>query len=344
MQYRRLGSDGPEVSRIGLGTMTFGEQNTADEAFAQLDCAVAAGVNLIDAAEMYPVPPRAETQGRTEAIIGDWLQRRGGRERLVIATKVSGRSANGYTREGEQCLDRRNIDAALEASLRRLGTDYIDLYQVHWPDRPTNYFGRLGYVHQDVPSVPIEDTLDALARHVQAGRVRCIGLSNETPWGVMRYVMAAAAQGLPRPVSIQNPYNLLNRTFEVGLAEVAHREQVPLLAYSPLGFGVLTGKYLDGDAPPQARLNRFQQYQRYSGAHGQAATRRYAELARDHGLDPGQMALAYVLGRPFLASALVGATTLAQLESNLAAGGLELPDPVLDAIEAIHGDQPNPCP
>jgi aryl-alcohol dehydrogenase-like predicted oxidoreductase len=346
MKYSQLGNTGVQVSRICLGTMTFGEQNSEAEAHAQLDYAFDAGVNFIDTAEMYPVPPRAETYGQTERYIGSWLRRSGRRDRVILATKVMGPSEDlHYVRDGSTRLDRRNIELAVNDSLQRLGTDYIDLYQLHWPDRRANYFGKLGYVHDpnDVP-IPLEETLEVLGRLVEAGKVRFIGVSNETPWGVMRYLQIAAERGLPRIVSIQNPYNLLNRSFEVGLAEIAHREAVGLLAYSPLGFGVLTGKYLDGQRPEGARLTRFQRFQRYTKEVAQAPVRAYVETARRHGLDPAQMALAYVNSRPFLTSTIIGATTLEQLATNIASIDLELPEEVLAEIEAIHLRHPNPCP
>lgn len=346
MKYSQLGSTGIQVSRICLGTMTFGEQNTEAEAHAQIDAALDAGINFIDMAEMYPVPPRAETYGQTERYIGSWLRRSGRRDRVILATKVMGPSEDLlYVRDGSTRLDRRNIEAAINGSLERLGTDYIDLYQLHWPDRRSNFFGKLGYVHdpKDDP-IPLEETLEALGRLVETGKVRFIGVSNETPWGVMRYLQIAAERGLPRIVSIQNPYNLLNRSFEVGLAEIAHRESVGLLAYSPLGFGVLTGKYLDGQRPEGARLTRFQRFQRYTREAAQAPIRAYVETARRHGLDPAQMALAYVNSRPFLTSTIIGATSLEQLASNIASIDLELSAEVLAEIEAIHQRHPNPCP
>ena len=346
MKYSPLGNTGIEVSRICLGTMTFGEQNSEAEAHAQLDAALAAGVNFIDTAEMYPVPPRAETYGLTERHIGSWLRARRCRERVVLATKVMGPSDDlHYVRDGSTRLDRRNIEAAIDASLERLGTDYIDLYQLHWPDRRNNRFGHLGYAHDpDDRPIPLEETLEALAALVAAGKVRYIGVSNETPWGVMRLLQLSEQRGLPRIASIQNPYNLLNRSFEVGLAEIAHRETVGLLAYSPLGFGVLSGKYLDGQRPAGARLSRFERFKRYTRDIAQAPIRAYVALAREHGLDPAQMALAYVNSRPFLTSTIVGATDLRQLAANIASIDIELPDEVIAAIEAIHTAQPNPCP
>jgi len=346
MQQRRLGQTDLYVSAMCLGTMTFGEQNTEREAHAQLDRALDAGINFIDTAEMYPVPPMAETQGRTEQYIGSWLASRGGRDRLILATKVAGPASwLSYLRGGKTRLDRPNIEAAIKASLERLHTDYIDLYQLHWPDRETNYFGKLGYRHAaEDCSVPLLETLRVLGDLVAAGKVRHVGLSNETPWGTLRMLQLAEEHGLPRPVSIQNPYNLLNRTFEIGLAEVAIREQCGLLAYSPLAFGVLSGKYLNGARPAGARLSLFERFDRYSNAQVESATSEYVALARRHGLDPAQMALAWVTSRPFVTSNIIGATTMEQLETNLGSPGGELPAEVIDEIEAIHRRQPNPGP
>jgi len=345
MEYRQLGDSDLRVSVICLGTMTYGEQNTPEEAFAQLDAALEAGVNFIDTAEMYPVPPRAETYGATEEIVGRWLADRGTRDRVVLATKVAGRAAwLPYIRGGPD-LTRAQMEAALDASLKRLRTDRIDLYQLHWPDRNTNYFGALGYTHDpaDRP-VPIEEQLQVLGDFVRAGKVRHIGLSNETPWGLMAFLRAAEKLDLPRPVSIQNPYSLLNRTFEVGLAEAALRERVGLMAYSPLGFGVLTGKYLDGRRPQGARLTRFDRFKRYSAPAAEVATSAYVALGKEHGLDPAAMALAWVHRQPFLASTIVGATNLEQLKANIATADLKLAPAVLEGIEAIHRRSPNPSP
>jgi len=345
MHYRRLGRTDIEVSAICLGTMTWGEQNTEAEAHDQLDRALDAGVNFIDTAEMYPVPPRAETQGRTERYIGSWLAKGGKRERVVLATKVSGRSKDMTWLRGGPRLTREHIEQALDDSLQRLGTDYVDLYQLHWPDRPTNVFGRMNYrPPSEDDAVPIEDQLRVLDDLVRAGKVRCVGLSNETPWGTMRFVEAAERLGLPRVVSVQNPYSLLNRTFEIGHAEVAHREDAGLLAYSPLGFGTLSGKYLGGAQPEGARLTLWGRFGRYGSDQARRATERYVALARESGLDPAQMALAFVTRQPFVTSNIIGATTLDQLESNLASAELELGEDVLEGIEAIHKDQPNPAP
>jgi len=347
MKYRELGNTGIEVSVIGLGTMTFGEQNTEAEAFAQMDHALGEGVNLFDTAELYSIPPRPETYGATETLIGRWLKARGTRNRIVLASKIAGPGEGwiDHIRGGRTRFGREHIRQALEGSLRRLQTECIDLYQLHWPERKTNFFGKLGYTPEaDEAFTPFTETLSALAEQVQAGKIRFIGLSNETPWGVMRFLAAAEALDLPRVVSVQNPYSLLNRTYEIGLAEVSIRERCGLLAYSPLGFGVLSGKYLHGARPEGARISRWPDYTRYSSPQAEAATEAYVQLARDHGLDPAQMALAFVNTRPFLTSTLIGATTLDQLRSNIASVDLELPESVLDGIERIHQAHPNPSP
>ena len=344
MEYRQLSNTSVEVSVICLGTMTWGEQNTEQEAHRQLDFAVERGVNFIDLAEMYPVPPKAETQGLTEHYFGSWLADYSDRERLIIATKVSGPGMQSYIRGGPE-LTRAHITQALDQSLQRIGTDYIDLYQVHWPSRKTNFFGQLGYQHEEADtSTPIEETLEALHDLVQSGKVRYIGISNETPWGTMSYLNLARLHGWPRVVSVQNPYNLLNRTYEIGLAEIAHREQVGLLAYSPLGFGVLSGKYLDGQKPDKARLTLFDFFHRYSNALGITATEHYCKIAEQAGLNPAQMALAYVNTRSFLTSNIIGATTLEQLEANIDSVNIQLSADVLEAIEKVHAEIPNPCP
>ncbi len=347
MEQRRLGRTGLKFSVICLGSMTWGEQNTEDEGFAQMDLALDRGVNVIDTAEMYAVPPRAETYGRSEEIIGNWLQARGCRDKVLIATKVVGPASRfPYIRDGKSRLNRHHIEAAVEASLKRLKTDTIDLYQLHWPERPMNVFGELGYGHQDdeLDTTPMEETLAVLGDLVQAGKLRSVGLSNETPWGVMRFLGLADAGRGPRMASIQNPYSLLNRSFEARLAEVAIREDCGLLAYAPLAAGALTGKYLNGRQPAGARLTLFPQNTRYRSSRAEAAIAAYVDLARQHGLDPAQMALAYVISRRFLASAIIGATSVAQLENNLGALDLVLSDEVRDGIEEIHKLYTYPCP
>ncbi|ESQ09572.1 MAG TPA: NADP(H)-dependent aldo-keto reductase [Chromatiaceae bacterium] len=346
MHYRPLSTTDLRVSELCLGTMTFGEQNSEADAFAQLDLAVASGINFIDAAEMYPVPPRPETQGLTETYIGNWMASRNNRADLILATKVSGPSDSlEYLRGPQLRLNRANIETALDNSLRRLQTDYLDLYQLHWPDRNTNYFGKLGYEHSEPDhSVPLAETLGVLNDLVQAGKIRYIGLSNETPWGTMHALALAEQHGLPRAVTIQNPYNLLNRVFEIGLAEIAIREQCGLLAYSPLAFGQLTGKYRHGARPENARLTLFTRFDRYSNPQAIAATENYLAIAERHHLNPTQMALAWVTSRPFVTSTIIGATSLAQLRTNLASGDLQLSPELIAEIEDAHRLQPNPSP
>lgn len=347
MQYRSLGRSGLSVSAIGLGTMTWGAQNTQAEGHAQMDAALERGINFWDTAEMYAIPPNAESYGRTEAIIGAWFQARGKRDKVVLATKIIGAPAGGFgwVREGKSRLDRANLFAAVEASLSRLKTDYIDLYQIHWPDRVTNRFGARLYAHKpEKDGVPIEETLAALGELVTAGKIRQVGLSNESPWGVMRFLRAAETAGLPRVASIQNPYNLLNRTFEQGLSEVALREDVGLLAYSPLGAGTLTGKYLNGAMPPGARRAIDPRPSRYATVNADAATGAYLDIARRHGLSPSQMAIAFTLRQPFVTSALIGATTMETLISNIESIDVTLSPEVLAEIDAVHNRLPDPCP
>lgn len=349
MQYRKLGTTDIDVSIIALGTMTWGEQNTQSEAHTQLDYAIGQGVNLVDTAEMYPVPPCPETQGSTEQYIGTWLKKTGKRDQVILATKVAGRVRNagqaGNVRSGQTRHDRVNIEAALNDSLKRLQTDYVDLYQLHWPDRSTNFFGQLGYEHvEDEDTVPIAETLQVLDDLVKAGKIRHIGLSNETPWGVNQFLKIAEQQGLVRVVSIQNPYSLLNRTFEIGNAEIAIREKVGLLAYSPLAFGHLTGKYLNGARPAGARITLFERFGRYKNETAEQATQAYVDLAKAHGLDPAQMALAYVNSRRFLTSNIIGATNLEQLKTDIDSIHVNLSDEVLQEIERIHQLHPNPSP
>ena len=346
MQKRELGRSGLKVSAMALGTMTWGNQNTREEGFAQMDYALEQGMNFFDAAEFYPIPSRAETCGRTEEIIGEWFKRTGRREEIVLASKVCGPTTwCPHIRLGQARLDAENIVAACEGSLKRLGTDRIDLYQTHWPDRNTHYFGRRGYTHKEEEQfTPPEETLRALEGLVRQGKVRHIGVSNETPWGVMRHLAASETLDLPRIASIQNPYSLLNRTFEIGLAEIACREDVGLLAYSPLAFGVLSGKYLNGHLPTGSRLALFPNYTRYSGPLADAATAAYVKLARKHGLAPAQMALAFILRQPFLTSCIVGATGMTQLKENLAARDVSLSDEIVAGIEDIQQQFPDPCP
>ena len=346
MRYRELGRTGLKVSAISLGTMTWGVQNTQEDAHRQMDYALDHGVNLWDTAEAYPVPPKDATFGVTESMIGSWLKSRGGRDRVIIATKVIGPDKRFTTiRGGDNRLDRRNIVAAIEASLMRLGVECIDLYQLHWPERSVNVFGRLSYVHApDETWTPFEETLSVLAECVKAGKIAHVGISNETAWGAMRW-LSLADQGLgPRMASIQNCYSLLNRSFDVGLAEVAVREQCGLLAYSPLAMGGLSGKYLNGARPDGARLSIFPFFTRYMSERALTAIGAYVGLARKAGLDPAQMALGYVISRPFVTSVIIGATNMEQLASDIGAIETVLSPDVLSEIEDIHKLHTIPCP
>lgn len=344
MEFRQLGESDLQVSALCLGTMTFGEQNSEADAHAQLDLAASHGINFIDTAEMYPVAPRAETQGRTESYIGSWLKHQP-RDKLIIATKITGPSRGfAWIRNGPR-INRQHIETAIDGSLRRLQTDYVDLYQIHWPDRYVPMFGATSYdIAQDRDSTPIAEQLAVLADLVRAGKVRHIGLSNETPWGINEFVRCAAELGLPKIVSIQNAYHLMNRTFEAGLAEVCRHTQVSLLAYSPLAFGWLTGKYLDN---PQAkgRITLFHGFgQRYAKPNVPAACKEYVRIAREAGLSPATMALAFARTRWFTSSVILGATSLEQLEENIDSAKVKLSEEVLREIEAVHRLHPNPAP
>ncbi len=345
MDYVNLGQSDLKVSRVCLGTMTFGVQNSEAEGHAQLDRAVAAGINFVDTAEMYAVPPSAESYGKTERIVGTWLKRQP-RDKVVLATKATGPGRSlSWIRGGPSGFDAANLTAALDASLQRLQTDYVDLYQLHWPARNQPMFGQWQYEpEKERGGTDLHETLEALAGFVKAGKVRQVGVSNEHPWGVMRFTQLAEAHGLPRIVSTQNAYSLLNRTYDTALAEVCHREQVGLLAYSPLGFGFLSGKYLDNPAAA-GRVTQFSGFaQRYSKPNVEPAVRAYAALAREHGLTPAQLALAWCYRRWCVASTIIGATTMAQLEENLGAWELRLSEEVLAAVDAIHLRYTNPAP
>lgn len=345
IERRPLGYTDLKVSSICLGTMTFGQQNTEADAHEQISYALEAGVNFLDTAELYAVPPKAETQGLTETYIGTWFKKTGMRDRWVVATKIAGPSPHlSYIRGGSHFI-RAHIRQACEDSLKRLQTDYIDLYQLHWPDRSTNIFGQLGFeVPPEEQMTPLEETLEALHELVKEGKVRHLGLSNETPWGAMTFLQMAEQRGWPRMVSVQNPYNLLNRIFEIGMAEVSYREKLGLLAYSPLAFGILSGKYLHGKKPANGRLTLFKEFPRYSSSQATLAAEAYVGLAQQYELDPAQMALAFVTSRPFVTSNIIGATNMAQLKSNIESHDLELSEDLLRELQSIHLSQHNPAP
>jgi aryl-alcohol dehydrogenase-like predicted oxidoreductase len=342
MKYRKLANTNLDVSVICLGTMTYGEQNTESEAHEQLDYSIANGINLIDTAEMYAIPPKEETQGLTERIIGTWLSKRKDREKIYVATKVAGPGME-YLRGGSR-LDKKQIFQAVDDSLKRLQTDYIDLYQVHWPERKSNYFGRLGYEYSNEIGVPIEETLEAMTDLVKSGRVRYVGVSNETPWGTSRYLNIAKEKSMERIVTIQNPYSLLNRIYEVGLAEISQHENVGLLAYSPLGFGQLTGKYIN-KTTKNSRLGLFGDwFTRYSNEECLGAVKKYLKIADKYNLSLTHLALAFVNTRPFVTSNIVGATTMEQLKENIDSVNIEITETMLEDINQVHSSQPNPAP
>lgn len=351
MIYNELGRTGLSVSQICLGTMTWGAQNTPEEAFEQMDYAIDQGLNFFDTAEVYSVPGGADTYGLTETIIGNWLKAQGNRDKVIIATKIACKNAVGhnppvdYVRPGAMKFDKANITAAIDGSLRRLQTDYIDLYQLHWPERPANFFGQLDYVHNPVADwTPLEETLSILADEVKAGKIRAVGLSNETPWGVMKFLELSNRLGLPRIASVENPYNLLNRTYEIGLAEISMREGCGLVAYSPLAFGVLSGKYRGGALPEGARLTQFPFFDRYSNDLCAKAAEAYAAISARHDLSLASLALAFINKQPFVTSNIVGATGIEQLKENIASIHVNLSDEILAEIDAVHRAIPNPGP
>lgn len=349
MLYRKLGRTGLDVSLICLGTMTWGEQNTEAEGFEQMDYALAQGVNFFDTAEMYAIPPKAETQGATETIIGRWFKARGNRDKVILASKVAGRGAMNWLRSDGSTVEQTpaQMREAIEGSLRRLQTDYIDLYQLHWPDRPMPWgsnptvFNYNAYKGQENSMLAILETLQSF---VKEGKIRHVGLSNESAWGTMTYLAMAEKHGLPRMASIQNAYNLLNRTYETALGEVSMREDIGLLAFSPLAQGYLSGKYLDGARPAGARTTLFNRGQRYETPNAEPAIKAYVALAKEVGLHPAELAQAFVNTRPFLGANIIGATTMEQLAMAIQAVNIAMPAELEAKINAIHHLYCNPCP
>jgi len=345
MEKRKLGNTGIEVPSICLGTMTWGQQNTEEQAHEQLDYAVnERGITFIDTAEIYPIPPTPETQGRTETYIGTWLAKRGKRDDLIIASKVaSTQQQRNISSRNVTGLDRANIREAIEGSLKRLQTDYLDIYQVHSPDRPANYWGARGVSSlPEHDGTPIEETYDALVELIKEGKIRHIGVSNETPWGMMEWQRIALAKDYPAVVTIQNQYSLNNRTYEIGLSEISLRENIGLLAYSPLAGGALSGKYLGGAKPEGARFTISDRNRRYIAPEGDPAIEGYLAVAKKHGLDPSEMSLAFVTMQKFVTSTIIGATTMAQLKSDIDGCEMTLSAEVLADIEAVHRVHPDP--
>lgn len=346
MKYSKLGTTNLEVSTICLGTMTWGEQNTEAEGHEQMDYALEQGINFFDTAELYAIPSTAENNGETERIIGTWFKSRSKRDQIILATKVTGPSANLKYIRNPLNFSKEQINTAIEGSLKRLQTDYVDLYQLHWPERKVNFFGKRGFKYD--PNDKWEDNfleiLQTMQELISAGKIRHWGISNETPWGTMHFMKLAEKHNLPRPVSIQNPYSLLNRTFEVGMAEVAIREQVGLLAYSPMAFGLLSGKYHKKTDAPADRLNKYKQMSRYNKETSYNATAKYLEIAEKNGMSLAQMALAFINQQAFLTANIIGATSMEQLKENISSIDIELSAEVLKEIEAVHDSIPNPAP
>ena len=346
MQYQTLPQLNEKVSKICLGTMTWGQQNSESDAHEQMDLALSEGVNFWDTAEMYPSPPDKDKQGDTERFMGTWFAKTKQRDKVVLASKISPMS---FLRDGQTRFNAEQISGAIDGNLERLQTDYIDIYQLHWPERQTNFFGQRGYT-EDMAAQSLDDltpfleTIQALNDEIKKGRIRAYGLSNDTAWGLARYLWEADKNGLIAPITVQNPYSLLNRLYEVAMAEISHRENVGLLAYSPLGFGVLSGKYLNGKRPAGARLTQYDRFDRYVNEQAISATEQYAKIAVDAGLDMAQMALAFVNTRSFVTSNIIGATSIEQLKSNIDSVDITLSSDVLEAIEAVHARQPNPSP
>ena len=344
MNYKKLGNTDLDVSTICLGTMTWGEQNTQDEAFEQMDFALSNGVNFWDTAELYAVPPRKETYGDTEEIIGNWFEKTKKRKEVILATKVAG-PARDYLRNGENSFTGPNLESALNNSLKRLKTDYIDLYQLHWPERNVNNFGRLGYVHKENEWNKFEDVLGELDKYIKAGKIRYVGLSNETPWGALNYLQLSKDKNLPRMMSIQNPYSLLNRSYEVGLAEVSIREKIGCLAYSPLASGYLTGKYRNKNFPKGSRMERdFDFWTRYRKPNTEAAVELYFKICEKHNLNMTQMSIKFCEIQEFMTSVIIGATTMEQLKSDIESVNVNLSKDVIEEINQVQTIYPNPCP
>jgi aryl-alcohol dehydrogenase-like predicted oxidoreductase len=345
MKYTTLPNTDVKVSKICLGTMTFGQQNTEADGHAQMDYALENGVNFFDTAEMYSIPSRQETYGSTEKILGTWFKKSGKREEIVLASKIAGPNPNfGYMRE-KLDFSPASIKFALDQSLQRLQTDYIDVYQLHWPERKTNYFGQRGFkVQDDAWEDNIHNVLETLDGFIKEGKINHIGLSNENPWGIMRFLEESKYNNLPRVKTIQNPYSLLNRLFENGSAEICLRENVGLLAYSPMAFGVLSGKFLTGEAHPNARIKLFPQYSRYNSAQCTEATRLYQEIAKKNGLTLTELSLAFIEQQPFVTSTIIGATTLEQLKENIDTIQVSLSDEILKAIDEVQAVIPDPAP
>ena len=345
MKFRKLGTTNVDVSVICLGTMTWGEQNTQKEAFEQMDYASEMGVNFFDTAELYPVPPGAKTYGRTEQMIGNWFKEKKNREKIVLATKVAGPRCN-WIRGGENNFNEKNISAAIEGSLKRLKTDYIDLYQLHWPERAANNFGQIGYIHKDKEGKwnDFESILKILEKFIKSGKIKHVGVSNETPYGLSKYLEISKNKNLPRMMSIQNPYSLVNRTYEIGLSEISIRDKCGLLAYYPLATGYLSGKYRNNQKPKNSRQALFKGWERFGNPRAVRSYDKYYDLAKEFKMSATQLALAFVNSRDFVTSNIIGATSLSQLKENISSIDIDLNDEIIEKINLINSENPNPAP
>ena len=345
MKFRKLGTTNVDVSVICLGTMTWGEQNTQKEAFEQMDYASEMGVNFFDTAELYPVPPGAKTYGRTEQMIGNWFKEKKNREKIFLATKVAGPRCN-WIRGGENNFNEKNISAAIEGSLKRLKTDYIDLYQLHWPERAANNFGQIGYIHKDKEGKwnDFESILKILEKFIKSGKIKYVGVSNETPYGLSKYLEISKNKNLPRMMSIQNPYSLVNRTYEIGLSEISIRDKCGLLAYYPLATGYLSGKYRNNQKPKNSRQALFKGWERFGNPRALRSYDKYYDLAKEFKMSATQLALAFVNSRDFVTSNIIGATSLSQLKENISSIDIDLNDEIIEKINLINSENPNPAP
>jgi len=346
MKFKKLGNTSLDVSLICLGTMNMGEQNTQKESFEQMDYSLEKGVNFFDTAEVYSVPPKEKTQGKTEEIIGNWFEERKNRGKIILATKIVGPGPS-WIRDGGGNYNEQNISKAIEGSLKRLRTDYIDLYQLHWPERKTNFFGKRDFEYntEEEKWNDFESILKVLKKFIDQGKIRYIGISNETPWGFSKFLEISNKLNLPRIVSVQNPYNLLNRSYDIGMSEISCREKVGLLAYSPLAIGYLSGKYINNKKPINSRIALYGNFwTRYKEENAKKAVKDYYKLAKENGLSLTQMALAFVNSRPFMTSNIIGATTIEQLKENIESVEVNLDEKTIEKINLIHANNPNPTP
>ena len=345
MKFKKLGNTDLEVSLICLGTMTWGTQNSEKDAFEQMDYSISKGINFFDTAELYSVPPTADSFGKTEEIIGNWFKERKNREKIILASKVAGPGCD-WIRGGGNSFDKKKMEEAIDGSLKRLKTDYIDLYQLHWPERSTNFFGRRDYLYNNKEGHwnSFEDILEALKKFMKSGKIRHIGVSNETPYGLSRYLEISKNKNAPRMMSVQNPYNLVNRTYEIGMSEISIREKCGLLVYYPLAAGALSGKYKNGNMPKDSRMALFKGWERHLNPLAMKAYDEYFKVAKDFNLTMVQLAQAFVNSRPFVTSNIIGATTMDQLKENVESIDIEFTNEMMERVNEIHNSNPNPSP